>query len=86
MSRYGICFDEGMSGHCGLECRGHEENECTATEEILENCSYNDILDNGQFDEYLIEKYIPIMTQEIIKQQTVRDYTLLDHLEKMREK
>lgn len=36
MSIHGICFDEGQSGNCGLECRGFLDGECTIPDEIVE--------------------------------------------------
>ena len=41
MSIHGICHDEGMAGHCGLECRGFTNSECTMPEEVLENAGNN---------------------------------------------
>lgn len=36
MSVHGICFDEGQSGNCGLECRGFLDGECDIPQEIAE--------------------------------------------------
>ena len=84
MSIHGVCFDEGQSGNCGLECKGLADNECTIEDEILINYSFSDIYDNGGFDEYLINKFVPLMTQEVISQQTGLDYYIFDHLKKLR--
>ena len=37
MSIHGICFDEGQSGHCGIDCRGISLRECGITDEIAIN-------------------------------------------------
>lgn len=36
MSIHGVCFDEGQSGRCGLECRGFLGGECDIADEIVE--------------------------------------------------
>lgn len=36
MSIHGCCFDEGQSGHCGLECRCFLASECTIADEVIE--------------------------------------------------
>lgn len=41
MSVHGVCFDEGMNGNCGLECRGFVEGECNIAMEIVEVCFDN---------------------------------------------
>lgn len=43
-SIHGICFDEGMSGNCGLECNGFIYGDCEIPEEIFE--SLGDEIDN----------------------------------------
>lgn len=37
MSVHGVCFDEGLSGNCGLECRGFIDNDCSIPDEIAEH-------------------------------------------------
>lgn len=37
VSIHGICYDEGQSGNCGLECRGFLGGDCPIPEEIAEN-------------------------------------------------
>lgn len=36
MSIHGICFDEGQSGNCGIECRGFLNRECSIADEIVD--------------------------------------------------
>ena len=84
MSIHGICFDEGMSGRCGLDCRGFNDNECPDPEEILDNHTFNEIYDHGGFEDYLIEKFIPTLTLEIIRQQTKYDIDEYGYLAKLR--
>lgn len=58
MSIHGICFDEGMSGNCGLECRGFLDMECDIVDEVVEGCAdsmtQDDWIDLGEtYEEYM---------------------------------
>jgi len=35
MSIHGICYDEGQSGNCGIECEGFQDGKCDIPDEIL---------------------------------------------------
>jgi len=83
-SIHGICFDEGQSGNCGLECRGLLSNQCEIEDEMLESCSFNEIYDTGEFIDYLIDKFIGEFRMQIFMQQTKIEFDINKHLENMR--
>ena len=60
VSIHGICFDEGQSGNCGMECKGFMNGKCDMAEEIIENCR----------EELMKEEYGDLRL-EILRQQTV---------------
>jgi len=66
MSVHGVCFDEGQSGNCGLECRGFIGGECPIPDEIA------DIFRNELLAEYG-DKFI----LGVIKAQTMVDPEIL---------
>jgi len=85
VSIHGICFDEGNSGRCGLECRGLDD--CDERENIIDDAisngiTFNELLDLEIFTDdaeiyelglggsYLIDKYIGEFRLAVLKAQT----------------
>jgi hypothetical protein len=55
MSIHGCCFDEGNAGHCGLQCRCFQNNECDIRDEVIDNSiNYINDLDTDEIG-YLID-------------------------------
>ncbi len=45
MSVYGICFDNGMSGKCNIECEEYLNGNCENKEEVYSNLPFEVKLD-----------------------------------------
>ena len=76
-SIYGICYDEGQSGNCGIECRGLLEGECPIPDEIAD-IFHDDFLSeygdqfmlaviNAQDDQEKIKKFKLVELKRIMK-------------------
>ena len=85
MSIHGICFDNGMSGRCGIECEvlaDCDERLNIIDDAILNGMSADELIDlevfiddveiydAGLFNEYLINKYIGEFRLGILRAQT----------------
>lgn len=79
MSIHGICFDEGQAGHCGFNCDGHYEGECTIQDEIVWN--HIEHLIKTDID-YIANMFLGPLRYEVMKAQTVMDISIKDQIEK----
>lgn len=61
MSVHGICYDESQAGHCGIECEGFLDRECTIPHEIVEVCK----------EELLTERFGVLRLAILRKQSTI---------------
>jgi len=66
---HGICFDNGMSGNCGLECEAFTNGDCDVAEELLDN-------NDHQLDQLLIDEY-GLITFKAMQHQGVDENKLL---------
>ena len=68
-SIHGLCFDEGQSGRCGIECEAFINGECDIPDEMADYCR-----------EELLEKYGNKLLIAVCKAQSKYDTkTRLDH-------
>jgi len=42
MSKHGICYDNGQSGNCNIDCEEFLDGKCEAAEEVLENTDWSE--------------------------------------------
>ena len=97
MSIHGICFDNGMSGRCGIECEILKD--CDEKLNIIDDAIVNgitadelldlDLFDNdlemyksGLFTEYLKTKYIGDFRLAVLRAQTKFKFNEIEFLEK----
>lgn len=59
-SIHGICYDEGQAGHCGPECIGFLDRECTIPHEIVEI-----------FKEELLTERFGILRLAVLRKQSI---------------
>ena len=96
MSIHGICFDNGMSGKCGIECeilKDCDEKLNIIDDAILNGTTADELLDlevfiddleiydAGLFHEYLINKYIGEFRLGILRAQTKFEFNLNEILQ-----
>ena len=97
MSIHGICFDNGMSGNCNVECEilaDCDERLNIIDDAILNGYTADDLLDLEVFDndlemykcgifhEYLLNKYIGEFRRAVLKAQNKFEFNEYDFLEK----
>jgi len=75
VSIHGICFDEGQSGNCGIECRGFLNGECDVASELIENCK----------EELLQKKFGGELGIAVIRAQTKYEFDEQAELDKIME-
>ena len=98
MSIHGICFDNGMSGRCGIECEAIidcDEKLNIIDDAILNGYTAEDLLDLDVFDndkeiyesgllrEYLRDKYIGEFRLAVLRTQTKFKFDEKEFLEKL---
>lgn len=78
MSIHGLCFDEGMSGRCGIECRGLDDcdERGNIIDDAIENgVSADELIDLGIFDSY-IEMYEYGILHKYLKNKIIGEFRL----------